>query len=139
MFNRILAANDGSEGAFKAFTVALNLTRHYRSDLHMIMVEELPRFPGSIDEVVEEKEEADHRFGDVIERARSLAKMQRLRFQHHVVVGHPVPTIVEFAKERGFDLIVIGFMGHSAIYERIIGGTADRIVRLAPCTVLVVK
>jgi alpha-1,6-mannosyltransferase len=30
-------------------------------------------------------------------------------------------------------------MGHPALYERIIGGTTDRLVRLAPCTVLVVK
>jgi predicted membrane protein len=31
------------------------------------------------------------------------------------------------------------FMGHSAIYNRIIGGKSDRLVRLAPCTVTVVK
>jgi nucleotide-binding universal stress UspA family protein len=37
------------------------------------------------------------------------------------------------------DLVVAGFTGHSALYERIIGGTADRLVRLAPCPVLVVK
>jgi nucleotide-binding universal stress UspA family protein len=34
---------------------------------------------------------------------------------------------------------VVGFMGHSQLYERIIGGTTDRLVRLAPCAVLVVK
>jgi len=30
-------------------------------------------------------------------------------------------------------------MGHSQLYERIIGSTTDRLVRLAPCAVLVVK
>jgi nucleotide-binding universal stress UspA family protein len=34
---------------------------------------------------------------------------------------------------------VLGFMGHSALYERIIGSTCDRLVRLAPCSVIVVK
>jgi len=36
-------------------------------------------------------------------------------------------------------LLVIGFHGHAAIYERLIGGTADRLVRMAPAAVLVVK
>jgi nucleotide-binding universal stress UspA family protein len=50
-----------------------------------------------------------------------------------------VPTIIDFIQTHGFDHLVIGFMGHSAIYNRIIGGKSDRLVRLAPCTVTVVK
>jgi hypothetical protein len=30
-------------------------------------------------------------------------------------------------------------MGHSALYNRLIGGTTDRVVELAPCHVLVEK
>ena len=51
----------------------------------------------------------------------------------------PVAAVVERVKALKADLLVVGFMGHSALYERIIGGTADRLVRLAPCPVLVVK
>ena len=56
-----------------------------------------------------------------------------------VVAGHAVPTIVELIEREGFDLLVIGFMGHSALYNRLIGSTTDRLVELAPCPVLVVK
>jgi nucleotide-binding universal stress UspA family protein len=56
-----------------------------------------------------------------------------------VVAGHAAASIVERAKAMKADLLVVGFMGHSALYERIIGGTTDRLVRLAPCPVLVVK
>jgi nucleotide-binding universal stress UspA family protein len=42
-------------------------------------------------------------------------------------------------KQLQADLLVVGFMGHSQLYERITGGTTDRLVRLAPCAVLVVK
>jgi nucleotide-binding universal stress UspA family protein len=55
------------------------------------------------------------------------------------VAGHPVPRIIEIVREEGFELLIIGFMGHSALYDRIIGSTTDRLVRLAPCAVLVVK
>jgi nucleotide-binding universal stress UspA family protein len=36
-------------------------------------------------------------------------------------------------------LLVIGYMGHSALYNRLIGSTTDRLVEVAPCQVLVVK
>jgi nucleotide-binding universal stress UspA family protein len=57
----------------------------------------------------------------------------------HIVVGHAVPAIVDFIEREGFDLLVTGFMGHSALYNRVIGSTTDRLVELAPCTILVVK
>jgi nucleotide-binding universal stress UspA family protein len=50
-----------------------------------------------------------------------------------------VKSIVEFIKERRYDLLVIGFMGHSALYERVMGSTCQGRVRLADCTVVVVK
>jgi nucleotide-binding universal stress UspA family protein len=139
MFNNILVAHDGSEGAFKALSFALDLAHHHQLPLRMLIVEEMPDFPASIDEMVEEKREMDFRIKPAVERARALAALRHVSFEVHVVSGHPVRTIAEFVKEHGIDLLVIGFMGHSALYERIIGGTADRLVRLAPCSVTVVK
>lgn len=57
----------------------------------------------------------------------------------HVRVGHAVPVITNFIERERFDLLVIGYMGHSALYNRLIGSTTDRLVELAPCQVLVVK
>ena len=48
-------------------------------------------------------------------------------------------TIVEFVRTHDYDLLVVGFMGHSALYNRLIGSTTDRLVELAPCPVFVVK
>jgi len=139
MFTKLAHANDGSERAFAALAVALDLAKRLASGLHMICVEEMPSFPATIDELVEEKAEADHVFGPVVRRARALAQAQGVPLAAKVVSGHPVQRIVNFVEEERCDLLVIGFMGHSALYERIIGGTADRLVRLAPCAVLVVK
>jgi len=139
MFNNILIAHDGSEGAFKALSFALDLAHHHQLPLRMLMVEEIPEFPASIDEVVEEKRELDFRFKPVVERAQQLAALKQVKLDVEIVSGHAVRTIADFVKEHGIDLLVIGFFGHSALYERIIGGTADRLVRLAPCSVTVVK
>ncbi|TAN56851.1 MAG: universal stress protein [Magnetospirillum sp.] len=139
MFKQIAIANDGSEGAFKALSFAIELAHIHHAHLHMLSVEEMPDFPSSIDEVVEEKDEADHRFKPMVERAQALAKLKRVKLEVHILAGHPVRTIVDFVKENAVDHLVIGFMGHSALYERIIGGTADRLVRFSPCSVTVVK
>ena len=57
----------------------------------------------------------------------------------HIVQGHPVRDIVKLAADLGADLLVIGAVGHSAFFTRMIGSKADRIVQLAQCPVLVVK
>ncbi|MEX2649322.1 MAG: universal stress protein [Alphaproteobacteria bacterium] len=139
MYKRIVVANDGSEGAERALAAALVLAKRFKAELHMISVEELPRFPASVDEIVEEKNEANRHFDAIVARARALAKAQRVTLTTHVLAGHAVPTIVEFIGRLGCDLLVIGFMGHSALYNRLIGSTTDRLVELAPCTVVVVK
>jgi hypothetical protein len=44
MFSKILIANDGPEGAARALLAAIKLAKALGADLHMISVEELPRF-----------------------------------------------------------------------------------------------
>jgi nucleotide-binding universal stress UspA family protein len=139
MYSKILAANDGSPSSLKALDTAIELAREVSAELHMVTVEELPRFPASIDEVAEEKDEANHRFAPIIAAAKAQGSTAGVRIETHLVPGHVAEAIVGLIKDRGFDLLVVGFMGHSQLYERIIGGTTDRLVRLAPCAVLVVK
>ena len=139
MFKRIVVANDGSEGGLRALAMACELAKRHRSKLRMISVEELPDFPASIDEIVEAKDEENHKFHDVLEHARKIAKAKGVKLDVEVVAGHAAASIVERVKAMKADLLVVGFMGHSALYERIIGGTTDRLVRLAPCPVLVAK
>src|ERR1700751_545367 len=139
MYTKILAAKDGSPGGRKALAGAIELARQVSAELHMVAVEELPRFPASIDEIAEEKDEANHRFVPVIDAAKAEAQAAGIAIEPHLVPGHVVDAVIGLIKQLRADLLVVGFMGHSQLYERIIGGTADRLVRLAPCAVLVVK
>ncbi len=139
MFRKILVANDGSPGAAAALQAAIDLALKYGAELHMISVEEIPHLAETMDEVEGEREEAGHRFGPVIGRSRELAAAQGSSLETHLFPGHPVAAIVEFVRTHDFDLLVLGFMGHSALYNRLIGSTTDRLVDHAPCAVLVVK
>jgi nucleotide-binding universal stress UspA family protein len=139
MFGKILHANDGSEPAFRAFALALDIARQNDAALHVVCVEEIPYLPEYIEEIREETRVAGRRFHGVLQKARGLAAQHQINLQTHILAGHPVRTIVDLAHEVGADLLVIGATGHSQLYERMIGSRADRLVHLAPCPVLVVK
>ena len=139
MFGKILHANDGSQHAFHALSLALALAKQNNSELHMISVEEIDYMPAFIEEVREETGTAARRFHPVLQRARAMAQEHNVKLHTHVVAGHPVRDIVGLASELNVDLLVIGEKGHSALYERMIGSRADRIMQLAQCPVLVVK
>ena len=139
MFAKILHANDGSEHAFHALALALAVAKQNNSALHMVSVEEIDYLPEFIEEVREETGTAARRFHGVLQRARAMAEESHVKLHTHVVAGHPVRDIVKLAADLNVDLLVIGATGHSALYERMVGSRADRIMQLAQCPVLVVK
>jgi len=139
MFRRILHANDGSEQAFHALASAIAIAKQNQSELHMVSVEEVSYMPEFIEEVRQEVGMAARKFHGVLQRARTMAEESQVDLQTHVLAGHPVRDIVELAADLKVDLIVIGATGHSALYARMVGSRADRIVQLAQCPVLVVK
>jgi len=139
IFNKILHANDGSKPAIHALTLALAIAQQNKSELHMVCVEEVPYLPEVVEEDHEEPGKVARRIDGVLQRARAIAEEQRLKLHTHVVKGHPVRDIVKLAADLDVDLLVIGAVGHSALFERMIGSKADRIVQLAHCPVLVGK
>lgn len=140
MFKKILIANDGSEGAKKALKTAIDLAKKYNAELHSISVEEgVPHYAATIGEVEEFRKEANEFFKKINDEAVEEAGKEGIELHTKVQAGHEVETIVRYAKEGNFDLLVIGFMGHSKIFGRVWGSTSQNITKLSPCTVVVVK
>jgi nucleotide-binding universal stress UspA family protein len=140
MFKKILIANDGSDGAKYALKVAIDLARRYKAELHSISVEEnIPHYAATIGEVDEFRKEANEFFGKINDEAKAIAKKEEIELHANIQAGHEVETIVNFAKQGNFDLLIIGFMGHSKIFGRVWGSTSQNITKLSPCTVIVVK
>jgi len=139
MFGKILCANDGSERAFRALTLAIEMAEKNTAELHMVSVEEIDFMPEFIEEIREQAGTAARRFHKAQQRARALAEEHHITLQTHLMTGHPVRDIVRLATEIKADLLVIGATGHSQFYERMLGSRADRLVHLAPCPVLVVR
>ena len=74
MFSKILHANDGSDPAFNALALALDISKQSFAALHMVCVEEIPHLPEYIEEVREETRLGARRFHSVLQKARGMAE-----------------------------------------------------------------
>jgi len=141
MFRKVLVGFDGSEGSWNALRAAFTLARDTSgAEIVAVSVEErLPRMPEVIDELAEEKDRLNALFEGLQKEAQDAASAAGVRLKCTTVAGHAAQAITRLAKEGGFDLVVIGHSGHSGVWGMFLGSTADKVVRHAPCSVLVVR
>jgi nucleotide-binding universal stress UspA family protein len=139
MYRRIAVGFDGSQGARRALEVAVNLARSAKAELFLVSIEELPRYPAAIDEVDDEQRSAERFFKEIQDEAVQQITGAGLVVHREIRPGHAAQLLPHYAMEVGADLLVIGHSGHSAIWGRLLGTTADKVVEHAPCSVLVVR
>ena len=96
-------------------------------------------YPGAIDEVDDEQRSSEKFFQDIQDEAVRQITGAGLVVQREIRPGHAAQALPHYAMEVGADLLVIGHSGHSAIWGRLLGTTADKVVDHAPCSVLVVR
>lgn len=63
---------------------------------------------------------------------------QGLRVEAALLTGSSAPNILDYAREKHIDLIVMGTHGRTGTSREILGSVAETVVRLAPCLVLTV-
>jgi nucleotide-binding universal stress UspA family protein len=62
-----------------------------------------------------------------------------VEIETRVLEGNPALEITKFAKDNDCDLIVVGTLGKSGIDRILLGSVAEKVVRIAPCPVLVIR
>jgi nucleotide-binding universal stress UspA family protein len=55
-----------------------------------------------------------------------------------IIIGEPFSDICQVAAQENSDLIVMGSHGRTGLSHVLLGSVAERVIRLAPCPVLVV-
>jgi nucleotide-binding universal stress UspA family protein len=140
MYKRILVAYDGSPGARDALLSALALARGFGSEVCALSVEgKLPRYAATVGEIEEVDRERREYFEQLQAEAQRIAQDQGLSLRTFVAPGPPAETIVKYARDGKYSLIVMGHKGHSRLHNYLIGATTDRVTHLAPCSVLIVR
>ena len=141
---KILLATDGSEDAELAALKAVDLANTTDSELHVVHVGLAPSFlmsdPATLsyDRKLYEQIEEESR-----ELLRKLSWQVKVAggtvAETHLRLGEVDLEIVALAKKLGVDLIVMGCRGQQGIRRAIEGSISDRVIRCAPCPVLVVR
>jgi len=140
---RVLVPIDFSEHSKNALHYAISFAKQFNAELLLVYVVEPTIYP------------ADFSFGQVAvpsienelrERGKTeldnLLKTQvgnTLTARAIVKTGKPFLEIIDLATEEDVDIIVIATHGHTGVEHILFGGTAEKVVRKAPCPVLVVR
>jgi nucleotide-binding universal stress UspA family protein len=140
VYKKILVGYDGSAGANTALRHAVSLARDLGSEVWALWVKgSLPHYPEMVGEVEVEREAAEVFFQKITEELRTLSALHGIAIRGEMRSGHPAQTLLRFAEAGGFELIVLGHKGHSGLWGRFLGHTADKVSENAHCSVLIVR
>lgn len=137
MARKIAVGFDGSQGSRRALQEAVRLAHFEAALVELVSIEELPNYAEM--EGDEEQGAATEHFKKLHEEVRHVADEQGVEMSSVIRVGHPAQGLVDYAEQSSPDLLVIGHSGHSSLWGQFLGTTAFKVVRHAPCSVLVVR
>nr|WP_022797655.1 universal stress protein [Thermus islandicus] len=138
MFRRILVGYDGSEMAKKALLAALELARVFGGEVLALAVVRPPEFAELGVELQGVLEEVQGPLAEAFDFANREAERVGVPLRTRSQVGHPAETLARVAEDEGFDLIVLGRRGLTPVQRWMLGSVSERVLRYAPCAVLVV-
>jgi nucleotide-binding universal stress UspA family protein len=139
----VVVGTDGSPEAERAVMVAADLARTYDDAMvHVVAaIDAVPiEIPVAMLATVEDEWEraANDAGNHALERAASLVRDRGVAVSTHVMRGGPASCLQHKCQDVGADLLVVGKHGTRWDRNFLVGSTAERCVRHAPCSVLVV-
>ncbi|MCX8009647.1 MAG: universal stress protein, partial [Ignavibacteria bacterium] len=112
----------------------------HKSEITAIWVQsKLPHYPETISEVKQEQNGAVAFAHKLETEVKHISKKMTYPIKFIYQQGHTTKTIVTVAEKEHFDLVIVGSTGHSNLWGRLLGHTADMISENAHCDVLIVK
>jgi len=141
---KILYPTDFSEASLEALKYAISLARNCHAKLILMHVvnekifsEGLSLARVSAPEAL--GQELASEAGRQIKMLIPAGERQGLDVEIIILNGMPFLEIINYARDNGVDMIVIGAQGRSGMEQFIFGSTAEKVVRKAHCPVLSVK
>jgi nucleotide-binding universal stress UspA family protein len=74
-----------------------------------------------------------------VKKVKDAAEKEGVKADGLVLGGKPSEAIIETAKEKNADLIVLGSHGRTGVEKLLMGSVAERVIVLSSSAVLVVK
>jgi nucleotide-binding universal stress UspA family protein len=137
---RVLVAYDFSDYSERALNYGLSFAQEYQAELHLLHV--LPRFSLEEPEISWYplgKEGAYHKSARRLQKAVPAEAHLWCDIKHAVSEGQAYREILNYAERNAIDLICIGAHGAGFGSRALFGSNVDRVLRQAPCPVLVAR
>jgi nucleotide-binding universal stress UspA family protein len=138
----ILYATDFSPYSNQAYFHAVALAENFNASLTIVYVYSPPATVPIAVEVgapvptLTDSEDQDYWRGQ-LEQIRPVNP--RIPVRHVLLTGNPADQIIRYATDNRMDLIVMGTHGRTGLERLLMGSVAERVLRGALCSVLVVK
>ncbi|MBE7553959.1 MAG: universal stress protein [Anaerolineales bacterium] len=143
-YEKIMVTLDGSTLAAQALPHALALAGMHQAELILFRVVQDNHFlveyiqEGALDPEKRQEHWLDEASQALHEIAADL-KLRKYKVTPVVEVGLPAETIVDYASKNDVSLIVMSTHGRSGVARWVYGSVADKVLRAAPCPVLLVR
>ena len=142
-WKRICCPIDFSDASRAAMEVAADLARRFGAELVLLHAYPIPGYTFPDGSVVA----SPKMMQDLADQAQKHVEEWRVEAERLLgggkvsaekAVGEPAAEILEVARARGADLIVMGTHGRTGLEHALMGSIAERVVRRARCPVLTV-
>ncbi|MHC5065394.1 MAG: universal stress protein [Planctomycetota bacterium] len=139
---KILVPTDFSQHSKEALRYAVALAEVHGAEIILGHVMEPPIYPTMFEGAAVAVPPLDESFRKQLEdHLDDLRKEEVGDTSSRIFVreGSPTTELTELAREEDVDLIVIATHGYTGIKHMLLGSTAEKVVRNAPCPVLTVR
>ena len=152
MINKILVATDASAASNRALKMAAQLAEQHNAELFIVHVIRDMQIPFEIKEIPELESQQIESFSEAREKimrkiAENVLKVAREKVekagvnkvQTTIGTGDPATSILDFAKRREVDMIVIGTRGLGKLKGTILGSVSRKVTNNAETSCLIVR
>jgi universal stress protein A len=137
---RILVPVDFSECSKKALRYAISFGRRFKAELMLLhVVEPYTPYPEMTTWDAASLEASSRECGEEELQILRQSIQTEIPCSTILKMGTAYREIVEVAKEKGVDLIIISTHGYTGLSRALVGSTTEHVVRRAGCPVLVVR
>jgi len=138
---RILVGVDGSESSQKAARLAADIALRFGARLTLAYaVAPLLLPPDAYGLTTADATDEHEKFANkVLAMAASRIGEAGIEIDTVVLLGPPAETLADAASAPDVDLVAVGSRGRGAVARVVLGSVSDRVVRICPKPVLVVR
>ena len=135
---KILVPLDGSKNSMRGLDEAIYIARQCQATITGVYI--IPIYPRNLaDAIMPYQIHLTKDAKKYMSSAKTRAAQKGVLFRSKIIYGSPSSEITDLAKDKKFDLIVIGSRGHGGVKEVFLGSVASAVVHKSKVPILVVK